>query len=73
MEQIKEENNPETVVVNATDIIAKYKNRLSRQNFCLEKNWYHPEELGYESTFFLRVLMGEKKYLSLGILVLIIT
>lgn len=52
-----------TIAINATEIINKFKHKQDRINFCLEKNWNHPEEPGFDSSFFLKVLMGEKKFL----------
>ena len=51
------------VQANAVDIIKKFKSVQDRINFCTEKNWFHPREPGYDSTFFLLVLGGKKKYL----------
>ena len=53
----------EKVPVNATEIINKYRKLEDRLNFCLEKNWFHPKEIGYDSNFFLSVIKGDKKYL----------
>ena len=63
MEDINIENNEEKISVNATQILAKYRSVKERINFCFEKNWYHPKEIGFDSNFFLKVIMGEKKYL----------
>lgn len=57
------DNETEKVPINATQIIMKYKNIKDRLNFCFEKNWHHPKEIGFDANFFLKVLMGEKKYL----------
>ena len=51
------------IPVNATEIINKYRKLEDRLNFCLEKNWFHPQEVGYDSNFFLSVIKGNKKYL----------
>lgn len=51
------------VAINATEIVSKYRNIKDRINFCFEKNWYHPKEVGFDANFFLMVLKGEKKYL----------
>ena len=51
------------ISVNATQIVSKYRNVKDRLNFCFEKNWYHPNEIGFDANFFLKVIMGEKKYL----------
>ena len=37
----------EHIQVNATEIIKK----LDRRNFCLEKDWYHPNEIGFDTSF----------------------
>jgi len=63
MEDIEVVNNNAKIPINATKIISKYKNIKDRMNFCFEKNWYHPNEIGFDANFFLKVLMGEKKYL----------
>ena len=63
MEDIEIENNREKVSANAMEIINKYRNVNYRINFCFEKNWYHPNEIGFNVNFFLKVIMGEKKYL----------
>lgn len=63
MESNNSQNSQGTVAVNATEIIRKYKNKQDRINFCLERNWLCPTEPGYDSNFFLLVLMGRKKYL----------
>ena len=63
MEDYPMVNNQEKVPVNATLIVSKYKSLKDRLNFCFEKNWYHPNEVGFDANFFLKVLMGEKKYL----------
>ena len=57
-------NNPNNKVpVHATLIVAKYKSLKDRLNFCFVKNWYHPREVGFDTSFFLKVIMGQKKYL----------
>ena len=33
-----------------------------RLNFCFEKNWFHPREVGYDTSYFLLVLKWEKSY-----------
>ena len=53
----------EKVPVNATEIINKYRKLEDRLNFCLEKKQFHPQEIGYDSNFFLSVIKGDKKYL----------
>ena len=63
MEDIVMRNDQERVPVNATMIVSKYKSLKDRLSFCFEKNWYHPNEVGFDANFFLKVLMGEKKYL----------
>ncbi len=63
MERIDIEDKGDKISVNATQIISKYRSIKDRMNFCFEKNWYHPKEIGFDSNFFLKVLMGEKKYL----------
>lgn len=62
MEQIDIEDN-QKVEINASEIISKYKNVEDRKLFCYEKNWWHPNEKGFDATFFLKVISGEKKYL----------
>lgn len=54
------------ITINASEIINRLKNRQDRQNFCQEINWYCPQEPGYDSTYFLKVIMGEKKYLPIN-------
>ena len=56
-------NEPPKVPVNATEIINKYRKLQDRLNFCFEKNWFHPTEVGYDANYFLLVLKGEKFYL----------
>ena len=51
------------VAINATEIINKYKKLQDRLNFCFEKNWFHPKEVGFDANFFLLVIKGDKKYL----------
>ena len=51
------------VAINATEIINKYKKLQDRLNFCFERNWLHPKEVGYDANFFLLVIKGDKKYL----------
>lgn len=63
MEDIEIENKEGKTTVNATHIISKYRCKKDRINFCFEKNWYHPDEIGFDANFFLKVIMGEKKYL----------
>ena len=62
MEQIEIEDN-QKIEINASEIISKYKNIEDRKLFCFEKNWWHPSEKGFDATFFLKVISGEKKYL----------
>ena len=57
------DNHGQKVAVNATEIITKYRRLEDRINFCLEKNWYHPKETGYDANFFLLVIKGDKRYL----------
>ena len=54
------------VSVSALEIISKLKSKIDRQNFCREKNWFFPDEPGYDSNYFLKVLMGEKRYLPIN-------
>jgi len=63
MEDINIEDDKEKIPINATQIIAKYRSIKDRINFCFEKNWYHPREIGFDANYFLKVIMGEKKYL----------
>ena len=63
MVDIDIENDDGKISVNATEIINEYRNVRDRINFCFEKNWYHPNEIGFDANFFLKVIMGEKKYL----------
>ena len=42
----------EKIPVNATEILNKYRKLQDRFNFCLEENWFHPQEIGYDSNFF---------------------
>ena len=63
MEDYNMRNVNDKVPVNATLIVAKYKSLKDRLNFCFEKNWYHPKEVGFDASFFLKVIMGQKKYL----------
>ena len=51
------------VTVNASEIISRLKSRQDRENFCQEMNWHSPNEPGYDSNYFLKVIMGEKRYL----------
>ena len=60
---LEQNQSAETVTVNANAIISKYKNKKDRILFCHEKNWWHPEEPGFDSTYFLQVWAGKKKYL----------
>lgn len=55
--------NSQKIPVNATEIVNKYRKLEDRLNFCLEKNWFHPNEIGYDANYFLLVIKGEKKYL----------
>jgi len=50
------DNHCQKVAVNANEIIAKYRRLEDRINFCLEKNWYHPKETGYDANFFFWLL-----------------
>lgn len=63
MEDYNMRNVNDKVPVNATLIVAKYKSLKDRLNFCFEKNWYHLREVGFDASFFLKVIMGQKKYL----------
>jgi len=61
------ENNIEIKVnVNASEIINKLKNKIDKQNFCQEMNLFSPNEPGYDSNFFLKVIIGEKRYLPIN-------
>ena len=62
IEQIEVEDD-QKIEINASEIISKYKNIEDRKLFCFEKNWWHPSEKGFDATFFLKVISGEKKYL----------
>lgn len=63
MEDQEMDNQSGKVPINAIKIISKYKSLKDRLNFCFERNWYHPKEVGFDANFFLKVIMGEKKYL----------
>ena len=52
--------NDNCVQANATCIIKKFRCLQDRLNFCMEKNWHHPCEPGFDATFFLLVLAGKK-------------
>lgn len=52
----------QTTVANDNKIIEKYRNKKDRLLFCHEKNWWHPDEPGFDSSFFLQVIAGNKKY-----------
>ena len=45
---IKQDNNQ--TLATATEIIKKFKSLQDRINFCLEKNWHHPREIGFDAT-----------------------
>lgn len=51
------------IQASATNIIKKFKSLQDRMNFCMEKNWHHPCEPGFDTSYFLMVLAGKKKYL----------
>ena len=55
--------NNNLIPTNAPDIVKKFRSLQDRMNFCLEKNWHHPQEVGFDATYFLKVLSGKKKYL----------
>lgn len=40
------------IEVNATEIIAKYKNIEDKKMFCFKKNWWHPDEKSPVQYFF---------------------
>ena len=61
MEGFPRQNNEQTLA-DANEIIRKFRSLQDRINFCLEKNWHHPREIGFDATFFL--LIGEKKISS---------
>ena len=61
--EIQQNNINQITLVNANKIIAKYKNKKDRALFCQEKNWWAPEEPGFDSSYFLQVVAGRKKYL----------
>ena len=52
----------EKIIVDANIIISKYRNKNDRLLFCHEKNWWHTKEIRFDSTYFLQVLSGRKKY-----------
>ena len=51
------------IQTNASSIVKKFRSLQDRLNFCMEKNWHHPCEPGFDATYFLLVLSGKKKYL----------
>ena len=55
--------NDNCVQADAAYIVKKFRSLQDRLNFCMEKNWYHPCEPGFDATYFLLVLSGKKKYL----------
>jgi hypothetical protein len=61
-----EEGGEIKITVNASEIIGKLKSKIDRQNFCQEMNWLCPNEPGYDSNYFLKVIMGQKKYLPIN-------
>ena len=52
MEDYPMVNNQEKAPVNAKLILSKYKSLKDRLNFCFKKNWYHPNEVGFDANFF---------------------
>lgn len=52
--------------MNASEIIGKLKSKIDRQNFSQEMNSLCPNETGYDSNYFLKVIMGQKKYLPIN-------
>ena len=63
MEDISMRNNEKRVSVNVTLIVSKYKSLKYRLSFCFEKNLNYPTKVGFDSNFFLKVLVGEKNCL----------
>lgn len=51
------------VPINTTEIVRNYRSKIDRKNFYFEHNWSHPDEPGFDSTFFLKILTDEKRYL----------
>ena len=56
-------NQQPKINVNPQGIINRLKNKKDRVNFCREMNWDSTNNTAYVSNYFLKVLMGEKKYL----------
>lgn len=62
-------NNEQKVSVNASDLLKKFKTKEDRYNFLRENSkfkffildLYLPNEVGFDSNYFLQVLMGSKK------------
>lgn len=77
MEDINNANNK--VIVKASDVLKKLKSPKDRRNFALENSmllflclsffcldWFIPNLKGYDATFLLQVMKGEKKCLPVG-------
>lgn len=69
----------EKVIVKASDILKKLRTPQDRKNFSLENSkkflkfffnkildWYIPNLKGYDATFLLKVMRGEKRCLPIG-------
>lgn len=53
----------EKIYIDAREIIKQFRNKQDREYFCIEKNWWNPKEVGFGAEFFMKVLLGEKRYL----------
>ena len=62
-------NNPKKIKIKASELLSKFRHREDRYNFCREKSKftylyldvYLPNEIYFDTTFFLKWLSGKKK------------
>ena len=60
------EENVQIKITNiAFEIILRLRSKQDCHNFCQEMNWYYHQEPGYDSSYFLKVCIGEKRYLPI--------
>jgi len=61
---VKEEQG--TIRLKVSELLKKFKHKEDRYNFCRQKGYWLPKEVGFDSTFFVKFLCKQKKLIPIG-------